>query len=321
MSDQNQESDKEKVMQLDEELRNIPREIRDIIDPVRLRGKDTFCFSCYPGISCFNTCCSNIEIVLTPYDILRLRKRLDLSAEEFLYEYATPSQLQKGQLPVALMQMDAKTGQCPFVTDEGCSVYEDRPVTCRYYPVGLALLRKQDESEQDAFHFLIKEDFCKGHQEEKKWTVDEWRADQGSDGYDERNQGWMEVILKRRSAGDAVSTSLQVSEFFYMATTNPESFRHFVFDSSFLKRYQVNKEIEEQIRNDDEALTEFAFSWLKSALFGDEFIPVRPEEIKAARKRAEEKRASASKNVADKMDAAAKSKQETAENDSTEGEG
>lgn len=285
MSTDTPDTDQEKVMQLDPEMRDMPREVRNVISPVRLTGEDALQFRCHPGISCFNACCRSIEILLTPYDLLRLRKRLSVSAEEFLYEYATPYTLTKGQLPVAMIRMNERTGECPFVTSEGCSVYTDRPVTCRYYPLGLALMHKQHATENDAFYFLIKEDYCKGHQEAQTWQVDAWRRDQGSDGYDERNKKWMEIIIKRRSAGDATSTSLPVSEFFYMASTNPDKFREFVFDSSFLQRYEVDDETVARIRDDDEALTEFAFSWLKSALFGDQEINVRSEAIDALSKK------------------------------------
>ncbi len=30
-----------------------------------------------------------------------------------------------------------RDGRCFFLTDEGCSVYEDRPTGCRYYPLVL----------------------------------------------------------------------------------------------------------------------------------------------------------------------------------------
>ena len=281
MSSETPETDREKVLKLDPDMRDMPREVRDIISPVRLTGKDSLTFRCHPGVSCFNACCSNIEIILTPYDMLRLRERLKLTADEFLYQYATPSTLTKGQLPVAMMRMDEESGQCPFVTPEGCSVYSDRPVTCRYYPLGLALMHRQQATENEAFYFMIKEGYCKGHQEAKTWRVDAWREDQGSDGYDLHNQQWMEIIVKRRSAGDATSTSLPVSDFFYMASTSPDAFRKFVFGSSFLKRYHVDAETAAKIREDDVALTAFAFSWLKSVLFGDKEIKPRPEAIDA----------------------------------------
>ncbi|MBF0383915.1 MAG: YkgJ family cysteine cluster protein [Magnetococcales bacterium] len=273
------------VLQLDEELRDMPSEIRNVLDPVRLSGGDRLRFRCHPGVSCFNVCCSNIEIILTPYDILRLRRRLDISSELFLYNYATPTTLAKGQLPVPIMRMDEETGRCPFNTDAGCSVYEDRPVTCRYYPIGMALMHRQDVKGEEEFYFLIREDFCRGHEEEREWTVFEWRSDQGSDGYDRENRGWMELILKRRSAGDGVNTSLQLSEFFYMASTDPGAFRRFIFESTFLKRYYVDDDTQERLRGDDQYLTEFAFAWLRTVLFGEKNIVVRPEAVEELKRR------------------------------------
>ncbi|MBF0423161.1 MAG: YkgJ family cysteine cluster protein, partial [Magnetococcales bacterium] len=72
---------------------------------------------------------------------------------------------------------------------------------------------------------------------------------------------------------------------FYMASTNPEAFRNFVFDSTFLKRFQVDPETERKILEDDLALTDFAFSWLKSILFGDQEVKVRPDAIEALKQK------------------------------------
>ncbi|MBF0341003.1 MAG: YkgJ family cysteine cluster protein [Magnetococcales bacterium] len=273
-------TERDHTLKFDPEMRTMPREVRNILQPVRMEGESPFQFRCHPGIDCFNACCANIEILLTPYDILRLKKRLNLTAEEFLYEYATPYTLTKGQLPVPLIRMDPATGKCPFNTPEGCSVYADRPVTCRYYPIGLALMHKQAATGNEAFFYLIKEDFCHGHQETTSWTIDSWRRDQGSDGYDDHNQSWMDLILRRRSAGDEVQTSLQLSEFFYMASTNPEEFRRFVFESTFLQRFDIPEETIDKIRDDDEAMLDFAFAWLKGILFGDKTTPVKPAATK-----------------------------------------
>ncbi|MBF0423483.1 MAG: YkgJ family cysteine cluster protein, partial [Magnetococcales bacterium] len=206
---------RDKALELEEELRDLPQEVRNVLHPVRLSNQEHFQFRCYPGIDCFNACCRNIDIILTPYDLIRIRRRLNLDIESFLYQYATPYTLAKGQLPVPLIRMDETTGQCPFNGTDGCGIYSDRPVACRYYPIGMALMHKQQEATEDEFYFLIKEDFCHGHRESHDWSIQEWRADQGSDGYDVQNRGWMEFILKRRSAGDTVATSRQLSEFFY----------------------------------------------------------------------------------------------------------
>jgi hypothetical protein len=54
------------------------------IQPVQLGPDDSFQFRCHKGIACFNKCCENIDIMLAPYDVLRLKKRLGLSARDFL---------------------------------------------------------------------------------------------------------------------------------------------------------------------------------------------------------------------------------------------
>jgi hypothetical protein len=50
-----------------------------------------FKFSCHNGLSCFKTCCADINIFLTPYDLLRMRWATGLSSEEFLKYPIFPS--------------------------------------------------------------------------------------------------------------------------------------------------------------------------------------------------------------------------------------
>ena len=53
----------------------------------RLGPDDKFRFACHPGVSCFNRCCHDVNIFLTPYDLLRLKNRLHMSSEEFIAEH------------------------------------------------------------------------------------------------------------------------------------------------------------------------------------------------------------------------------------------
>ena len=41
-----------------------------------------FKFNCSPGVSCFTRCCGDITIVLTPYDVLRIKSGLKISSAE-----------------------------------------------------------------------------------------------------------------------------------------------------------------------------------------------------------------------------------------------
>ncbi len=52
------------------------------LKPITLEGE--FPFKCYPGISCYNRCCKDTDILLTPYDILRLRQALGITCADFL---------------------------------------------------------------------------------------------------------------------------------------------------------------------------------------------------------------------------------------------
>jgi hypothetical protein len=151
------------------------------------------------------------------------------------------------------MQSDEKKS-CPFVTPEGCTVYEDRPNTCRYYPVGMATLRKKDaEGGKDEFYFMVKEDHCKGFEENKDWTIDEWRKDQEADLYDDMNRGWMEILIKKKSFGEREFPEIK-NQMFFMVSTNTDYFREFVFGSSFLEAYDIPQERIEKVRTDDTEL-------------------------------------------------------------------
>ena len=56
-------------------------------DRPRMGPDDTFRFGCHPGVSCFNHCCSDVNIFLSPYDVLRMRKRLGMGSGEFLEKH------------------------------------------------------------------------------------------------------------------------------------------------------------------------------------------------------------------------------------------
>lgn len=69
------------------------------IPPEQLSLKSRFKFRCHKGVSCFTDCCRGIDIMLTPYDILTMRKKLDIDSEKFLAIFTTPSFLKKQICP------------------------------------------------------------------------------------------------------------------------------------------------------------------------------------------------------------------------------
>jgi uncharacterized protein len=260
------------------------------IQPVKLTMNSKLKFRCHPGVSCFTACCGSIKIVLTPYDILMLTKRLDIPPHEFLHLYTLPTYLEKTDMPGVMIKMREEDDKCPFVTPDGCTVYSDRPSACRYYPVGMADFHEggsrdaegnEITSAEEKFFFLVKEDYCKGHEEDKEWTVGEWRADQGVDVRDEMNREWLRLVMRRKSYGHQATLSEQAKRMFFMASTDLTHFRRFIFESSFLDTYELDPELIEKIRKDDVELMHFSFDYLANSLFGTQTMRINEEKIKA----------------------------------------
>jgi Fe-S-cluster containining protein len=206
-----------------------------------------------------------------------------MAAHEFITMYTTPAYLEKTDMPGVQIKLRDDTGGCPFVTPEGCTVYSDRPTACRYYPVGMADFHEggTNEAKEEKFFFLVKEPHCKGFEEDREWTIREWRADQGVDTRDEMNKEWLRLIMRRKSFGYQASLSEAAKRMFFMASTDLDSFRNFVFNSSFLDTYEVDEETLRAIREDDVALMHFSFRYLANTLFGAAGMQIRREKIDA----------------------------------------
>lgn len=242
------------------------------IPPEQLSLKSRFKFRCHKGVSCFTDCCRGIDIMLTPYDILTMRKKLDMDSEKFLAIFTTPQILEKADMPVVTLKLlDDDRRSCPFVRDkEGCMIYEDRPTTCRYYPLGVGSLSysgEQGDGDKDEFFFMIKEPHCKGFDEPDEWTVEQWREDQGVDLRDEVNEGWMDLMVRKKSLPSSMKLSEQAKQMFFMVCYNIDKFKRFVLESSFLTRYKIPEERVAQIKEDDVKLLQFGFEWLKVTFF------------------------------------------------------
>ena len=251
------------------------------IQPKKLTLDSPLQFECHPGVPCFTACCHNIKIVLTPYDILILSRRLELPAHEFITAYTQPTYLEKTDMPGVQIKLTEDKKACPFVTPDGCTVYSDRPTACRYYPVGMADFHEggTDNAEEEKFFFLVKEPHCKGFEEPKHWTIREWREDQGVEERDEFNKEWLRLVMRRKSFGHQASLSEAAKRMFFMASTDLDSFRRFVFESSFLDTYEIDEETIEKIRNDDIELMRFSFTYLANTLFGAEGMEITKEKI------------------------------------------
>lgn len=263
--------------------------------PNMLTDDSMLTFRCHKDIACFNACCKNIDITLAPYDILRLQERLDMSSAEFLPQYTEPFEMDAQGLPgVKLKPVEGGTA-CQFMTAEGCSVYEDRPTSCRYYPLGLLSIKHKDAKSDEQSYAKVDEEHCLGHQEGRQLTVAEYREEQGVKDYDEHTRGWRQLILKKKSAGPSIGTpSKQSLQLFFMASYNVDQFQNFVLSDQFQSSFKLEPELIEKLKTDKVAVLDFGVRFLKQVLFGEESLETaeNAEEAREAhmKKRAEETR-------------------------------
>ncbi len=236
---------------------------------ITMYGK--FRFSCHKGVACFTKCCKNVTIFLTPYDILRMKNRLGVSSEEFLATYTRTLVGSAHSLPVVVLRMSEQGDKpCPFLTKDGCSIYEDRPWSCRLYPLD------KDAAEEDEFRLIVGDDFCYGLKEPKEWILEDWLEDQGFIAYDNMNVMFDQITGTEAGWKETVPDT-SVIDMFFMTAYNIDKFRKFIFESTFLDHFEVDQATQDRIRVDDQELLKFGFKWLKFGLLGEKTMTLRKD--------------------------------------------
>ena len=80
--------------------------------------------------------------------------------------------------------------------------------------------------------------------------------------------------------GQDVST--QTKKMFYMVSTDPDAFRRFVFDTKFLDTYDIDEDMVDSVRVNDEALLQLGFDWLRNVMFNEPTIALKQEVLQQA---------------------------------------
>jgi Fe-S-cluster containining protein len=251
--------------------------------PKYLEGKrqladgESFQFTCHPGVPCFNNCCADVNIILTPYDVLQLARHTGLHTRVFLDTYTGNPITKDLQLPMVILKMrDDENKKCPFVGEQGCTVYDDRPWACRMYPLGMAIPPARAGVEPEPIFFVFEDDHCEGrHQDDAvAWTSEKWRADQNLVERDEIEAGFREIVSHPWFIGGRQLDPKRM-HMLYTACYDLDTFREFVFESTFLERFELDEELVAEIKTNDVALLKFAFLWLRFALFKEPTVKVR----------------------------------------------
>lgn len=230
-----------------------------------LLDKDTFRFECHSGVACFTRCCKNADMYLYPYDIIRMKDHLGISSDQFLKQHTISAFRDNKYFPSLMLQMsDDEEKSCPFLSDKGCTIYENRPFSCRAYPLERAVARLNDGYGRVVQYFVANHSYCLGHKELHEWTVKEWTEDQQLQTYDEMNDLWVDIdtIFRKNPWGDKGINSPALKMAF-MACFNVDKLKDFILESSFLSRFDMPEERVQKIMESDVELMKFGFDWVK----------------------------------------------------------
>lgn len=225
----------------------------------------TFCFDCNPDAPCFNRCCRHLTLPLTPYDFLRMRRRLDVASDVLLDKFASIKNFPDSGLPIGMLRMLKDPDEtCPFVTPAGCQIYDDRPGACRSYPLGRGTaLVNEDVAET---YYLVKNEQCDGFIDGRDWTPAEWFEHEGLAEYNIANDRYMRLGAKIAATGSPVNAKM--ANMAVLCLYQLDRFREFIEKMKIFSRVEVAEARQKAIMENDEETLNFGLDWLELILFG-----------------------------------------------------
>ncbi len=241
------------------------------VPPDRSRiGQEPFHFHCHPGVSCYLSCCHNVDLLLFPYDIILLKNQLRISSSEFLRRHAEVCEGSHPYFPGLRLKMAEQEGApCPFLSDQGCTVYRNRPSACRTYPLERGVERPAPGAPLVAHYFMTHHPYCLGHGEQRAYTLRQWERDQALYDCNMYNDIWAETdafFATNPWAGEGKAGPRQ--QLAFLTCYDIDGFRAYVSRHGILDGFALNKDERRGVLSDDGRLLRFGLAWIEQILGG-----------------------------------------------------
>jgi Fe-S-cluster containining protein len=240
-----------------------PVSVYQDMDQACLSLDHAFTFHCHAGLGCFNRCCRTPTVMLSPYDLLRLKQCLGITSGELLGRYTLREIEPRANLPLIFLNpFRTKEPACPFLGPPGCTVYAHRPAACRLFPITMGS-ELTAEGVVD-YYFCRKLDYCEGFATDVRRTVASWIADQGFGEYDQGRRAWLEILLKAGLKGPG-ALDARFQDLFAL-TYDLDRARRMIAEPIFRETCPVKANDLAQLQADDLALLKFIYHGLQAAL-------------------------------------------------------
>lgn len=248
----------------------MSEQLMDNFQPIN--SSDSFHFNCHPKVECFTECCRELDLALSPYDVLRLKKRLAINSAAFLEQYVIIEWDEQQIFPTCYLTMvDDGRASCVFVDkDRGCRVYPDRPGACRTYPLGRGTCTNRDKktTPHKEFFMLVKEPHCRGFAEKSKRTPVTYLIDQKLDEYNRYNDAMGRLLQHEQIYQGFRPNRKQVDDFIF-ALYNLDMFRRQMSEGIITINRPLRTVELQGLAGDDEAMLTLAINWLLYSYFNE----------------------------------------------------
>lgn len=238
---------------------------------------DNFQFDCHSRISCFLTCCCDVNMLLFPYDIILMKNAVVMHSADFLREYTTLCPGSHPYFPGLQLKLRRdERRSCPFLTETGCGIYANRPSSCRTYPLERGIESTGHGEPLRAHYFLTKHPYCQGHFESRQYSLSQWERDQMLHECNYYNDLWAELdafFATNPWEGEGYAGPYQ--QLAFMVCYNIDAFRLHLQHNNLLNKFSLSKVERRRIQVDDGALLRFGFHWLEFILGGKRKLTIK----------------------------------------------
>jgi len=227
-------------------------------------------FACNPSVPCFTECCRELDLALTPYDVLRLKHRLALTSGQFLAQYVIVEWEDAAQVfPTCYLTMvDDGRASCVFVTEQGCSVYGDRPGSCRAYPVGRGASGGDSGAPVESL-VLVREPHCLGFAGGCRQTVRAYLLGQGLEEYNRANDALLPLVQHPSIRNRTFRPTRPQLDQYMLALYDLDQFRRELTGDRIALHRPLSPAQLAGVAGDDEQLLLLGIRWLRQEWFGE----------------------------------------------------
>ena len=134
---------------------------------------EKFSFSCN---QCGKCCTEREDILLSPSDLFRASRKLNMTTEKFHDEYCESYVGGTSKVVIVRFKPRGSIRRCPMLKNRKCSIHDAKPAVCAMFPIGRGfhLDASKNLSEQithENMNFIFTGAHCGS---EKEYTVREW---------------------------------------------------------------------------------------------------------------------------------------------------